>query len=226
MTALDHALATRRYRLGAGIVLRAAPGLRWIGLAWIVLTPALSVLFIDAIETGLWAISATVLQWFVASAAGRWLYANLPATLARGVTRREFTAAFLVFGALASVATTAAVTFGSAAEHALLAAAGEATGTWGDALGNGARYLLITPIYCFTGALIAAAAHRFAGSAWFTLVVLVAATGQYAGVLGLEFGYTRSATGLAAWAGICLAVIAVLVAGLTATLRTVPVRAK
>nr|BFF26626.1 hypothetical protein GCM10025732_45910 [Glycomyces mayteni] len=103
---------------------------------------------------------------------------------------------------------------------------GRTLGTWGDALGNGTRYLLITPIYCFTGALIGAAALRFAGRAWFTLVVLVAAAGQYSGVLALEFGYARGGTDLAGWAGICLAVTAVLVAGLAATLRTVPVRTK
>ncbi|MFB9661397.1 hypothetical protein ACFQS3_01615 [Glycomyces mayteni] len=226
MTAVHHVLPGRRYRLGLGIALGAARWLRWIGLAWIVLTPLLSVLLVNAIETGLWAITATVFQWFVASAAGRWLYANLPAAISRGVTRRELTTALLVFGTLASIATTAVVTAGFAAEHALLSAAGEPLGTWGDALGNGTRYLLITPIYCFTGALIGAAALRFAGRAWFTLVVLVAAAGQYSGVLALEFGYARGGTDLAGWAGICLAVTAVLVAGLAATLRTVPVRTK
>ncbi|MEU6248685.1 hypothetical protein [Glycomyces sp. NPDC047010] len=234
MTALDRAstdraptaLTGRRYRLGLAIALGAARPLRWILLAWIVLTPVMSLLLADVIETGLWLITATVFQWFVASAAGRWLYANLPGVLSRGVTRRELTTAYLVFGAIASLATTAIVTAGFAAEHALLTAAGNATGTWGGALADGARYLLITPIYCFTGALIGAAALRFAGSTLFTLVVLVAAAGQYTGVLALEFGFFDGGGNLAAWAGICLAVTAVLVAGLAATLRTAPVRAK
>jgi hypothetical protein len=227
MTAVHHAAHPgRRLRLGLGIAIGAVRGIRWLALAWIVLTPFLSILLIGAIETGLWAITATVFQWFVAAAAGRWLYANLPATIGRGVTRRELTAAFLMFGALASVATAAVVTAGFAAEHALLAASGNAFGTWGETLANGARYLLITPIYCFTGALIAAGALRFAGRAWFTLTVLVAAAGQYAGVLALEFAVHRGGADLAAWAGTCLAVTAVLVAALTATLRTVPVRSK
>jgi hypothetical protein len=218
------ALAKRRYRLGLSLFLGSSRWLRWVTLAWVVLTPILSVPLISAIETGLWAITATVFQWFVASTAGMLLYQTLPGTLAKGVTRRELTVAYLVFGVLASLGTAAIVTAGFAAEHALLALFAEPLGTWGQTLADGARYVLIAPIYFFTGVLIAAAALRFGGNHWFTAIVLVAAGGLYTGVLALEFGYYDSA--VAAWAAVALAVTAALVAGTVATLRSIPVRAK
>ncbi|RRS00810.1 hypothetical protein [Glycomyces terrestris] len=222
---MSTALAKRRYRFGAGLFLGSVRWLRWVLLAWIVLTPALSVVLADVIETGLWPITATVFQWFVACTAGIMLYQGLPGTLANGVTRREITTAYLVFGALATAGTAAAVTTGFAAEHALLAAFGEPAGSWTADLAAGARYLLITPIYFFTGALIGAAALRFGGSHWFSAIVLVAAAGHYAGVLALEFGFSGGAGMVAAWAAIGLAVIAILIAATVAALRDIPVRA-
>ncbi|GAA1681571.1 hypothetical protein GCM10009830_30900 [Glycomyces endophyticus] len=230
MTALDTArapvLARRRYRLGLSLFLGSARWLRWIVPAWVVLTPLLSLLFSDAVETGLWRITATVFQWFVASVAGMWFYQNLPGTIARGVTRREVTTAYLIFGVLASVATAALVTAGALAEHALLTAFAEPADTWAGTLATGARYLVITPIYFFTGALIGASAIRFGGGNLFTIIVLVAASGHYAGILALEFEFFGTGGGLALWLGVCLAVIAVLVAGVVAVVRTIPVRSR
>ncbi|MQM26103.1 hypothetical protein [Glycomyces albidus] len=222
---MSTALAKRRYRLGTGLFLGSARWLRWILIAWIVLTPVLSAVFADVVEIGLWAITATVFQWFVACTAGIMLYQGLPGMLANGVTRREVTTAYLVFGALASAGTAAVVTAGFAAEHALLSAVAQPAGSWSADLAAGARYLLITPIYFFTGALIGAAALRFGGSHWFSALVLVAAAGHYAGVLALEYGFSGGPGTVAAWAAIGLAVIAILVAGTAAALRDIPVRA-
>ncbi|GAA2262435.1 hypothetical protein GCM10009853_014450 [Glycomyces scopariae] len=219
-------LARRRYRLGLSLFFGSARWLRWIVLAWVVATPLLSVLFHDAVETGLWSITATVFQWFVASVAGMWFYQNLPGTVARGVTRREITTAYMLFGLLAAVATAAVVTAGALAEHALLAAFAEPVDTWAGTLAGGARYLLITPIYFLSGALIGASAIRFGGSHWFTIVVIAAASGHYAGVLALEFRFFGSGGDLALWLGVCLAVIAVLAAGTAAVLRSLPVRSR
>ncbi len=222
------ALANRRYRLGLSLFIGTVRWLRWYLLGWIVLTPILSVVFSSAIETGLWSITASVFQWFVAATAGIWIFSNLPSTLARGVTRRELTVAYLVFGALASVATAAATTAGFAAEHALLALVAEPAGTLGEALGSGARYLLITPIYFFAGTLLGVLAARFSGNTWFTAAVLVGTGGLYAAVLSLEFNEAWFDPGqaLAAWTAAALALTAALVTASALALRTIPIRAK
>lgn len=223
---MDSALAQRRFRFGWRLFTGSIRWLRWPLLAWIVLTPIASVIAISAIETGLWSVAATVFQWFVAVTAGIWIFTNLPGTLARGVTRRELTVAFLVFGALASTATAAVITAGFAAEHALLAQFAQPLGTWDETLASGARYLLITPIYFFTGAYIGALAARFSGKTWFTVALLFAAAGHYAGVLALEFGFFGNEDLVLAWAAIALAVSAVLITALTLTLRSIPIRPK
>jgi hypothetical protein len=223
---MDTRLAKRRYRFGLGLFTGSVRWLRWPLLGWIVLTPILSVVFISAIETGLWTISATVFQWFVAVTAGIWIFTNLPGTLARGVTRRELTVAYLVFGALASVATAAVITAGFAAEHAMLALTADRAGAWGETLASGARYLLITPIYFFTGTYIGALAVRFGGRTWFTASVLLAAAGHYAGILALEFGFFGDDGLVVAWAAVALAVTAVLITAVALLLRSIPVAAK
>lgn len=222
---MDTRLAKRRYRLGLRLFTGSVRWLRWPLIGWIVLTPILSVVFISAIETGLWTVAATVFQWFVAVTAGIWIHTNLPGTLARGVTRRELTVAYLVFGALASAATAAVITAGFAAEHALLALTAEPLDTWSGTLASGARYLLITPIYFFTGTLIGALTVRFGGRTWFTAAVLFAAAAHYAGILALEFGFFGG-DALLAWAAVSLAVTAVLITALTINLRSIPVAAK
>jgi hypothetical protein len=221
---MSDTLARRRYRLGARLFLGSVRWLRLPILLGLLAAPVLSVVFADAIETGLWRIVATVFQWFVASTAGIWLFTNLPTLLARGVTRRELTVAYLVFGALASVGTAALTTAGFAAEHALLDLFGAPLGTWDETLAAGARYLLITPIYFFTGTFIGAAATRFGDRTWFVVALLVACAGHYAGILALEFGDLDGR--VAGWAAVSLAVTAVLMTASALALRSVPIRAK
>lgn len=222
---MDDRLASRRYRLGLSLFRGSVLWLRWSLLLWVVATPILSVALSNVFEVGLWTITASIFQWFVAVTAGFWIYQNLPASIARGITRRELTVAYLVFGALTTVGTAALVTAGFAAEHALLAWFAEPFGTWGESLGQGARYLLITPIYFFTGTFIGAAAARFAGRAWFTIAVLLGTGLHYTGLLALEFRDLGSG-GVAAWIAIALAVAAVLVTASVLTLRSAPVAAK
>ncbi|MCC3764412.1 hypothetical protein K3N28_15200 [Glycomyces sp. TRM65418] len=222
---MDSALAKRRYRFGRRLFTGSAVCFRWWLVATAVLTLPASLVTAQAIETGLWSVAATVLQWFAAAVAGMLIYTNLPVWISRGCTRREITVAFAVFAALTTLALTAYLVAGFAAEHALFALVGDAPRPWSETIGLGARYLLITPIYFFTGTLIGAAAARFAGRAWFTAAVLIGATGHYAGILALEFG-TLGDWAPAPWAGVALAVTAVLVAACALTLRSVPVQAK
>lgn len=220
---MSTALAKRRYRLGASLLLGSARWLRWPLLS-LAAVPVLSVVFIGALDNGLWSIAASVLQWFVAATAGIWLFTNLPTLLARGVTRRETTVAYLLFGGVASVAVAALATAGFAAEHALLDLFGDPLRPWGETLANGARYLLVTPIYFFAGMFLGAAAMRFGDRTWFTVAVLIGAGGAYAGVLALEFGDLDGRA--AAWAATALGVVAVLAAASVLALRSVPVRPK
>lgn len=219
-------LDRRRYRLGWRLFTGASAWARLALLVGAALTLTASTVFAQVIETGIWAIAATVLQWFAAVAAGGILYANLPVWISRGCTRREITVAYAVFGALTAIALTAFTTAGFAAEHALLTLTGDAPRSWGETLGLGARYLAITPIYFFTGTFIGVAAARFGGRTWFTVAVLFGAAGLYAGVLGLEFGTLGGEWHLAAWAGTALAVTAVLIAAYVLALRSIPVSAK
>jgi hypothetical protein len=222
------ALAKRRYRLGwrlfKGTVLWAR---LWL-LAGAALTLIASAVLATAIETGMWPVAASVLQWFAAVAASGLLYARLPVWISQGWTRREITVGFAVCGVQASVALAAFVTAGFAAEHAVLALIDQAPGTWGDALASGARYLAVTPIYFFSGALIGVLAARFSGAAWFTAAALVGAALLYTVVLSLEFGvvWFEGALSPAAWTATALALIAALLAAYASTLRTLPIRAK
>jgi hypothetical protein len=223
---MDTRLAKRRYRFGWRLFTGA---MIWLGMwlaAAFVLVPLATVAFGDVIETGLWAVAAAVLQWFIAVTAGWIVYGNLAVWISRGCTRREITVAYAVFGALSTVALAAFITAGFAAEHALLALTADAPRVWSDTLGMGARYLVITPIYFFTGTFIAVAAARFGGRAWFTAAVLLGAAGFYAGVLALEFGVLGDEWRLVPWAGVALAVTAGLIAAYALVLRSVPVQAK
>jgi len=220
------ALAKRRYRLGVSLFLGSARWLRWPLLAWVVLTPILSVVFSSAIEVGLWTVATTTFQWFVAAPAGLWLFTNLSTTLARGVTRRELTVAYLVFGALASLAVTALTIAGFAAEHALYALFDLPVDTWGGTLAAGARYVLVTPVYFFAGTLIGATAARFGDRAWFTVAVLLGAGGLYTGLLLLEFGELSGPGRVAAWAVGGIAATAALISASALTLRSIPIRPK
>lgn len=225
---MDTALAKRRYRFGRRLFTGSVRWLRWPLLGWIVLTPILSAVFSSAIETGLWTITATVFQWFVAATAGIWIFTNLPTSLARGLTRRELTVAYLVYGALASIATAAVITAGFAAEHALLAQFAEPAGTWSETLTSGARYLLITPIYFFAGTLLGVLSARFSGDTWFTAAVLVGTGGLYAAVLFLEFNEAWFDAGPSQvfWAATAFALTAALISAFAAALRSAPIRGK
>lgn len=223
---MDSSLAKRRYRFGWRLFTSSAT---WLGIwfaAGIVLVPAATVVFSQAIEIGLWAIAASVLQWFAAATAGTIILANLPMWISRGCTRREITVAFCIFGALTTVAFTAFTTAGFAAEHALLALTSEAPRGWGDTLGMGARYLMITPIYFFAGAFLGAAAARFGGRTWFTVSALVGVAGLYMVVLPLEFTPLGDGGRFIPGTGAAVALIAALVVACALTLRSIPVPAK
>jgi hypothetical protein len=223
---MDTRLAKRRYRFGWRLFTGAANWLAiWLA-AGLVLVPLAAVLLAEVIETGLWSIAASVLQWFAAATAGTVIHTNLATWISRGCTRREITVAYAVFGALATVALTALVTAGFAVEHALLELAGDASRTWGESVGMGVRYLAITPIYFFAGAFIGVAAARFGGRTWFTAAILFGAAALYAGVLALEFDVLGGGWHLAAWTGVALAVTAVLVAAYALALRSIPISAK
>ncbi|MDA1359851.1 hypothetical protein O1R50_09470 [Glycomyces luteolus] len=225
---MNAALANRRYRFGRRLFTGAVSWLRWWLISGIVLVPALSAVFAEVFELGLWSVTAAVLQWFAAGTAGMMLYANLPVWISRGCTRREITVAYAVFGTLATVGLAAYLTAGFAAEHALLALAAEPPTSLGEALGSGARYLAITPIYFFAGTLIAALATRFGGDNRFTAAVLFGAGALYAAILYLEFNDAWFEPGgpTAVWAAAALALTAVLIAANAAALRSVPIRAK
>lgn len=225
---MDTRLAQRRYRFGRRLFTGATAWLKWWLLTGIVLVPALSALFADVFEVGLWSIAAAVLQWFAAGTAGMMLFGNLAVWVSRGCTRREITIAFIVFGALASVALPAYLTLGFLTEHALMALVDEPPTSLGAALGSGVRYLAITPVYCFAGILVAALASRYSGSRGFTAAVLFGTGGLYAATLYLEFndawfdpGWSTAAS---AAAGVLLAIA--LAAGCAGVLRSIPVRGK
>ena len=221
-----HRLAKRRYRFGWRLFTGATTWLRWWLLTALVLAPIASMVLANVIESGLWPIVASVVQWFTAVTAGLLIYANLPLWISRGCTRREITVAFAVFGALTSVAVAALITAGFAAEHALLALTEAAPRPWGETVEMGVRYLLITPVYFFTGTFIGAAAARFGGRPWFTATVLIGAAVHYAGVLALEFDVFGSGWEPAVWAALTLAATAVLIAAYALALRSIPVQPK
>lgn len=232
MTVIDHpaaALGRRRYRLGARMFTTAVRWLRW----WLIAALALAVLggpVIHAVwgaNAGAWTATISVLQWFAAITGGMYLHTSLPGLISRGVTRREITAAFLVFGALASAGLAALALTGFAAEHLMLGLVGQPADTWGEVLEKGARYLLIAPAYFFAGALVTASAARIGKEGAFVVVLfLLFPALLIAGTLSLEmFGYTVDAFTwrAAAWAGSGIAFVAALVAALVLVLRSVPV---
>jgi hypothetical protein len=225
-TLLSDRLAKRRYRFGWRLFTGATIWLRWWLLTALVLAPIGSMALANVVESGLWPIVATVVQWFTAVTAGLLIYANLPLWISRGCTRREITVAFAVFGALTSVAVAALITAGFAAEHGLLALTADAPRPWGETVELGVRYLLITPVYFFTGTFIGAAAARFGGRPWFTATVLIGAAVHYAGILALEFDVFGREWATAPWAGLTLAATAALIAAYALALRSIPVQAK
>lgn len=225
---MNAALANRRYRFGRRLFTSAVSWLRWWLIAGIILVPALSAMFADVFELGLWSITAAVLQWFAAGTAGMMLFANLPVWISRGCTRREITTAYAVFGALATVGLAAYLMAGYAAEYALRALVAEPPTGLGEALGSGARYLAITPVYFFAGTLVAALATRFSGDKRFTPAILIGTGALYAAVLYLEFhdAWFDPGASTALWAAAALALAAALIAANAAALRSVPIRAK
>ncbi|MEU6248684.1 hypothetical protein [Glycomyces sp. NPDC047010] len=230
MTAIDPAaLARRRYRLGARMFTAAVRWLRW----WLLAALALAVLggpvihLIWDADAGAWTGTISVLQWFTAITGGVFLHNSLTGLISRGVTRREITVAFLVFGALASAALAALAITGFAVEHFMLGLVAAPDDTWGQVLAKGARYLLIGPAYFFAGALVTAAAARIGKEGAFVVVLfLLFPSMLIAGTLSLEFfGYTVDAFSwqAAAWIGSGLAFIAAMVTALVLVLRSVPV---
>lgn len=226
-------LNQRPFRLGLREFKSAAHLIRyWIafGLALAVIgTPTAAVIWPDA-DIILWAASISVLQWFAAATAGIWLYNYLPVYLAHGVTRREITVAYLVFGALATAALFAIAVAGFAAEHAMLALVAEPLDTWGEAFAKSARYLLVTPVYFFAGAAVTALALRLGkGAAFVATTFLLVPTAVFAGTLAIEFfdyDFDAGAWTFLAWLGSGLAFLAALVATVVLALRSVPIQGK
>jgi hypothetical protein len=228
MTA-ETALANRRYRLGLAMFTDAVRWLRWWLLAGLVLAAAggpLIVLAWGGTDSGVWDAAAAVLQWFAAVTAGVFLNGNLVGLITRGVTRRELTVAFLVFGALASAGFAVFATAGYAIEHVALGLAARPLDTLAGVFTSGARYLLVTPVYFFAGAAVIAVALRIGKEgAFMTVVFLLFPALLISGTLGFDiFGQSLSgAAAFAVWLAAGTAFLAALVAAVVLSLRSLPV---
>ncbi|THV30767.1 hypothetical protein [Glycomyces paridis] len=222
---MDDALAKRRYRIGLRLSLDALRWMIWplaIGVAVSLVLAAVLALTGAAPDGGVWAVWISIAQWLWGAAAGIRLFAAVPVHLALGVTRRETIAAFGVFGALTTALGVVVAVGGFLAEHAVLLAVADPDGTWGAAALAGTRYLLITPIYFFGGAAIAAAALRFGSGPLPAGLILILAGALYTGALFLEFAPLADALPL--WTGACLVLLAALAAAFDLALRSAPIR--
>ncbi|HEX2144128.1 MAG TPA: hypothetical protein VHG10_06440 [Glycomyces sp.] len=231
--ALRTGLDRRRYRLGRRQFTASVRLLRYwlLSAAAIVLigSPAVALIWHGS-DITLWAPTISILQWFAAAIAGMWLASTVPSLIANGLTRKELTAAFLVFGALTGLTLGILAVVGFAAEHALLAAVAEPLDTWGQAIAKGARYLLVAPVYFFAGAAVVALALRFGkeGAFLVTLLLVVPLT-IFAGTLSLEFfgyGVDVDTWAFATWLAAGLAFLAALIATVVLALRSIPIRPK
>lgn len=226
------ALSRRRYRLGLRLFTGAIAWTRY----WILIGTVLSIAATAVVaavrpdfEFSTWRFMVSVLQWFPAVTAGIWLYALLPVYISRGLTRREITVAFIVFGVLASAAAGLFAVLGFLAEHAVLDLVAEPLDTWGGALASGARYLLVAPVYVFGATAVSSLAIRIGdGSALIAVPIALAAL-VYAGTLVIEFFELTVNSGewtLLSWIIGGLALSAALVATSSLALRAAPIRAK
>ena len=221
-------LRHRSLRLASHLFTASVHWLRWSIASLIVLTVVADLWFLDVQPEGWWAVTISILMWFVAVGAGVKLHSDLSVQLARGVTRREYTLGFAVFGVWTAIAMALLAAVGFLGEHALLSAGGSAEGTWGGALAQGARYLVVTPIYFFAGTAIGAVGTRFGGNPAAAAAALIVPAGAvYAGTLTIEFFELTVDTdrwSVAVWASGSAALVAILIAAYSLTLRTIPVR--
>jgi hypothetical protein len=112
----------------------------------------------------------------------------------------------------------------------MLALVAEPLDTWGEALAKGARYLLISPVYCFAGAAVIALALRIGKQAAFVAALfLLFPALVFAGTLSIEFfdyGLDAGTWAFATWLGTGLAFLAVLVATVALSLRSIAIHPK
>lgn len=231
---MNATLSQRRYRLGAHMFTRTARSFLWWLAIGVPVTFAVSIAFADvfAREMSIWIITASVFQWFVAVSAGIVIHQVLPSLIATGLTRREITAAFGVFGGLLCAAAVLLVAAGLFAEHALLTAFADEPltvasrvepSTFGETAARAARYLVVTPLYCSAGLAVGAAAMRLRSGGLQVPILLSAAS-----VLALAcmwFEYT-SRWGAPAWLLAGFAFLAVTATAFVLLMRGAPIHAK
>lgn len=227
---METRLRNRPWRLGMHLFTSSVCWIRWAILSGVALTLLADLRFPEAEIGGWWSLTVNILMWFVAVTAGIRLHANLALNLSRGVTRREYILAYAAFGLLTTAAMTVLATAGFLGEHAVLSAVAAPVETWGGSLAAGLRYLVVTPIYFFAGAAIAALGTRFGSNpAAFSAVVIVPAGAIYAGALSIEFfelSIDSASWSFVAWAGGSAALIVAMVATYAMTLRTIPIRSR
>ncbi|THV38440.1 hypothetical protein [Glycomyces buryatensis] len=225
-------LDNRRYRYGLRIFTDVARSSRyWILGALFLCTAATAVTaqIWPGADFSIWGVAVSILQWFPAALGGVYLFTMLPIMISLGLTRREFTVAFAVFGILAALASALIAIAGALAEHAVLELVAEPLNTWGGDFAAGARYLMIAPIYTLGGMAVSALTIRIGNGSALLAAPLVLAALIYAGTLMIEFfEVTVNAHDwtFAAWIGSGLVALAALAAVYTLSLRSVPIRPK
>ncbi|WP_035698712.1 hypothetical protein [Glycomyces tenuis] len=219
---MNATLAQRRYQLGARMFTRTARSFLWWLIGGSLVTFTISIVFSDALEIGAWTITASVFQWFVGVSAGIAIHQVLPAQIATGLTRREITAAFGVFGALLCAAAVLFVAAGLLVEHALLSAVADPSFTLGETAAQAARYLVVTPLYCSVGLALGAAEVRMRPNALQVPALLSAAAVLAAACMWVEYSSAWSA----AWTAAGIALIAAMAAAFVLLMRGAPVHPK
>ncbi|MFC4336854.1 hypothetical protein [Salininema proteolyticum] len=154
-------------------------------------------------EYTVWGIATQAGAIFLAIAGGTVLYSLTTTTVAQGMTRREFTKAWTVFGLLWPPILAVITIAGNAIEYLILDAMGKTQsleGRFADATAAGSlsdsavHSLLSFPIYYlyfFSGSLMGALIYRWAGNATLPCagVILVSLVGfGSAASVGTDFG--------------------------------------
>ena len=219
---MNHTLTTRRYTLGLRLAADALRAFRYWLLAGFVVTFGIGLVVANDLEIGAWAITSSILMWFLGVWSGMVVHTFLPTKLALGVTRREITVALALFGALLSAVAVLIVATGLFAEYALLSAVADPRFTLGDTAARAARYLLVAPLYCCAGMAIGAAEVRMRSNAAQVPVLLAAASVLALVCLSYEFGTWW----FPQWTLLGVALVAALAAAAALALRDAPIRPK
>lgn len=219
---MNATLSQRRYRLGSRMFIRTARSFLWWLAAGTPLTFAISIVFVDELDIGAWAVTGSIFQWFVGVSAGIAIHQVLPTQIATGLTRREIIGAFGVFGALLCAAAVLLVAAGFLAEHALLAAVAEPPVTLGETAAQAARYVVVTPLYCSVGLALGAAEVRLRLGGLNVLALLSAAAVLAVACMWAEY----SSAWTPEWIVAGLTLLAVMATAFVLFMRAAPVHPK